>query len=85
MCLRTARYRKFQVSLVLILLWVQYFILHTEQLATPAEALNSSLMGFFEKRKFRNFLIFLSNYDKDKPSTYLKGAFPSAQQDYRNL
>lgn len=42
-------------------------------LATPQEALNSSLMGFFEKRKFRNFLIFLSNYEKDKPSTYLKG------------
>lgn len=43
--------------------------------ATPGEALNSSLMGFFEKRKFRNFLIFLQNYDKDKPSTYLNGAF----------
>ncbi len=41
--------------------------------ATPSEALNSALMGFFEKRKFRNFLIFLSNYEKDKPSTYLKG------------
>ena len=41
--------------------------------ATPAEALNSSLMGFFEKRKFRNFLNFLSVYDKDKPSTFLKG------------
>lgn len=41
--------------------------------ATPAEALNSSLMGFFEKRKFRNFLIFLSNYDKTKPATYHKG------------
>jgi Rab GDP dissociation inhibitor len=41
--------------------------------ATPSEALNSSLMGFFEKRKFRNFLIFLQNYDKEKPSTYLKG------------
>jgi len=41
--------------------------------ATPQEALNSSLMGFFEKRKFRNFLIFVSAYEKDKPSTYLKG------------
>ena len=41
--------------------------------ATPAEALNSSLMGFFEKRKFRNFLIFISAYDEEKPSTYLKG------------
>lgn len=41
--------------------------------ATPAEALTSALMGFFEKRKFRNFLIWLYDYDKDKPSTYLKG------------
>lgn len=41
--------------------------------ATPSEALNSNLMGFFEKRKFRNMLVFLSNYDKDKPDTYLKG------------
>ena len=41
--------------------------------ATPAEALNSSLMGFFEKRKFRNFLMFIANYEKDKPSTYMKG------------
>jgi Rab GDP dissociation inhibitor len=41
--------------------------------ATPAEALNSSLMGFFEKRKFRNFLIFLAAYEKDKPATYFKG------------
>jgi len=30
-------------------------------------------MGFFEKRKFRNFLIFLQNYDPAKPDTYLKG------------
>jgi Rab GDP dissociation inhibitor len=42
-------------------------------LATPSEALNSSLMGFFEKRKFRNFLIFLQNYDKTKPATFHKG------------
>lgn len=41
--------------------------------ATPSEALNSSLMGFFEKRKFRNFLLFLAAYDKDKPSTYMRG------------
>jgi hypothetical protein len=37
------------------------------------QALSSSLMGFFEKRKFRNFLMFLSAYEKDKPSTYMKG------------
>jgi Rab GDP dissociation inhibitor len=30
-------------------------------------------MGFFEKRKFRNFLIFLQDYDKTKPSTFHKG------------
>jgi Rab GDP dissociation inhibitor len=41
--------------------------------STPAEVLGSSLMGFFEKRKFRNFLMFLLAYDKDKPSTYFKG------------
>ena len=41
--------------------------------STPAEALSSALMGFFEKRKFRNFLMFLQSYDKEKPSTYLKG------------
>ena len=41
--------------------------------STPAEALSSSLMGFFEKRRFRNFLMFLQSYDKEKPSTYLKG------------
>lgn len=42
-------------------------------IATPSEALNSSLMGFFEKRKFRNFLIFVNDYEKGKPSTYMKG------------
>ena len=41
--------------------------------ATAQEALNSSLMGFFEKRKFRNFLVFLQQYDKTKPSTYRNG------------
>jgi Rab GDP dissociation inhibitor len=41
--------------------------------ATPAEALASELMGFFEKRKFRNFLIFVNDYDKEKPATWMKG------------
>ena len=41
--------------------------------ATPSEALNSSLMGFFEKRKFRSFLMFVADYDKAKPATYFKG------------
>jgi len=40
---------------------------------TPAEALNSSLMGFFEKRKFRNFLIFINKYEADKKDTWSNG------------
>jgi Rab GDP dissociation inhibitor len=50
-------------------LMITFFML----LATPSEALNSALMGFFEKRKFRNFLIFVTDYDKSKPATYMKG------------
>lgn len=38
--------------------------------ATPAEALNSSLMGLFEKRRFRKFLIFVENYDEEKADTF---------------
>jgi len=41
--------------------------------ATGAEALNTSLMGFFQKRKFRSFLVFLADYEKDKPATWYKG------------
>ena len=41
--------------------------------ATPAEALSSSLMGFFEKRKFRSFLMFVEAYEKDKPQTWMNG------------
>jgi Rab GDP dissociation inhibitor len=40
---------------------------------TPAEALNSSLMGFFQKRNFRSFLIFINQYEADKPATFHKG------------
>jgi len=38
--------------------------------ATPKEALNSPLMGLFEKRRFRKFLVYIDQYDKDKPETY---------------
>lgn len=41
--------------------------------STPQEALNSPLMGFFQKRNFRNFLTFLQDYDPDVPKTYFKG------------
>jgi len=38
--------------------------------ATPEEALTSSLMGIFEKRRFRNFLLYINNYDSEKPETH---------------
>jgi len=41
--------------------------------STASEALNSALMGFFEKRKFRNFLLFLQAYDEKDPKTWRLG------------
>jgi Rab GDP dissociation inhibitor len=41
--------------------------------STPAEALSSNLMGFFEKRKFRNFLIYCDKYNEADRSTWMKG------------
>jgi len=38
--------------------------------ATPNEALASSLMGMFEKRRFRSFLVFVAEYDENKPSSH---------------
>lgn len=38
--------------------------------ATPEEALRTSLMGIFEKRRFRSFLMYLAGYDEDQPETY---------------
>lgn len=38
--------------------------------ATPEEALKSSLMGLFEKRRFRKFLIYVDQYDPAKPETH---------------
>ena len=40
--------------------------------STPAEALSSNLMGFFEKRKFRNFLIYCEKYSEADSSTWMK-------------
>jgi RAB protein geranylgeranyltransferase component A len=33
------------------------------------EALSSPLMGFFEKRRAKNFFAFLQNYDYNNPAT----------------
>lgn len=41
--------------------------------ATPDEALRTSLMGIFEKRRFRNFLQYLAAYEEDKPDTFKGG------------
>ncbi len=41
--------------------------------STGPEALNSSLLGFFEKRNFRNFLLFLQAYDEKDPKTWKLG------------
>ncbi|URE44690.1 Rab GDP dissociation inhibitor [Musa troglodytarum] len=38
--------------------------------ATDMEALKSSLMGLFEKRRARNFFIYVQNYDESDPKTH---------------
>lgn len=38
--------------------------------ATPKEALGSPLMGLFEKRRFRNFLMFIDTYNPTNPATH---------------
>lgn len=38
--------------------------------ATPQEALSSPLMGLFEKRRFRNFLIYIDQYVAEDPNTH---------------
>jgi Rab GDP dissociation inhibitor len=38
--------------------------------ATPKEALNSGLMGLFQKRRFRDFIQFVSNYKESDPKTH---------------
>mmetsp|Transcript_22165 Transcript_22165/g.33747 ORF Transcript_22165/g.33747 Transcript_22165/m.33747 type:complete len:467 (+) Transcript_22165:108-1508(+) len=38
--------------------------------ATPEEALRSPLMGLFEKRRFRKFLVYVDQYKKEDPATF---------------
>ncbi|KAL4594101.1 GDP dissociation inhibitor 2-like [Arapaima gigas] len=44
--------------------------------STEAEALASSLMGLFEKRRFRKFLVFVANFDENDPKT-MEGVDPT--------
>jgi len=41
--------------------------------STTAEALSSGLMGMFQKRYFKNFLEWLSEYKQEDPKTHKKG------------
>ena len=38
--------------------------------ANETEALSSGLMGMFEKRRFRKFLIFVNDFDVNNPATF---------------
>ena len=38
--------------------------------ANEKEALATSLMGIFEKRRFKNFLHFVSNFEPEDPKTW---------------
>merc|ERR1712110_426116 len=38
--------------------------------ANETEALSSGLMGMFEKRRFRKFLIFVNDFDENNPATF---------------
>ena len=43
--------------------------------ADEREALSSDLMGLFEKRRFKNFLVFVQDYNEEDPKTW-KGVDP---------
>lgn len=45
--------------------------------ADEKEALASGLMGLFEKRRFRNFLVWVQDFDEANPKTY-QGHDPNA-------
>lgn len=38
--------------------------------ATPSEALNSGLLGIFQKRRFKNFLQWVQQYKQEDPKTH---------------
>ncbi|ODV94988.1 hypothetical protein PACTADRAFT_50823 [Pachysolen tannophilus NRRL Y-2460] len=49
--------------------------------STAAEAINSSLMGIFEKRRMRNFLEFIAKYDENDVSTHKNMDFDNETMD----
>jgi len=46
--------------------------------ATEKEAIATDLMGFFEKRRFKNYLVFCTEWEEDKPKTHTDGINPKA-------
>uniref|UniRef100_A0A6B2L485 Rab GDP dissociation inhibitor n=1 Tax=Arcella intermedia TaxID=1963864 RepID=A0A6B2L485_9EUKA len=48
--------------------------------ATEQEALGTNLMGMFEKKRFRDFLMFVKDYDASNPKTY-HGISPETTSD----
>ncbi len=42
--------------------------------ATDMEAASTPLVGFFEKRRLRKFVIYVQEYEKDKPATHQVGS-----------
>ena len=38
--------------------------------ADEKEALSSDLMGLFEKRRFKNFLVFVQDFNEEDPKTW---------------
>jgi len=53
--------------------------------ATEKEALSSSLLGFFEKNRFKNYLVFCNEFDekkyKDSPRNDLYNKYPSVGKE----
>jgi len=45
--------------------------------ATEAEAISTSLLGFFEKKRFRDFLMFVKDWKEEDPKTH-KGVKPDS-------
>lgn len=51
--------------------------------ATETEALGTKLLGMFEKKRFRDFLVFLSKYDEDDQKTW--NGFDWNKQSMRDI
>jgi len=45
--------------------------------ANESEALSSSLMGFLEKRRFKNYLVFCTEWEENVPKTHSDGIGPN--------